>query len=110
MIYLCGPMRGIPYFNAPLFDSEAARLREAGHRVLSPIELDRRHGLVPEDHPTGDVPAEFDTLAALSRDFDMIDLADTLCFIGGRVSGGVAAEIVYARRTGKLVLRRRENV
>jgi hypothetical protein len=38
--YLAGPMSFIPQFNFPLFDSVAAKLREAGHTIVSPAELD----------------------------------------------------------------------
>lgn len=40
-IYLAGPMRGIPEFNFPAFDAEAAKLRAEGHVVFSPADGDR---------------------------------------------------------------------
>lgn len=38
MIYLSGPMSGLPDSNFPAFHAEAARLRALGHHVLNPAE------------------------------------------------------------------------
>ena len=38
-VYLSGPMTGIESWNFPAFHSEAARLREMGHEVVSPAEV-----------------------------------------------------------------------
>lgn len=38
-VYLAGPMTGIKDFNYPLFNLVAARLRDVGHFVLNPAEL-----------------------------------------------------------------------
>jgi hypothetical protein len=40
VIYLAGPMSGIAAFNFPAFDEAAKRLREKGHVIVSPAELD----------------------------------------------------------------------
>ena len=38
IIYLAGPMTGLPEFNRPAFFAEAKRLRAQGHKVLNPAE------------------------------------------------------------------------
>jgi hypothetical protein len=38
VVYISGPMTGLPEFNIPTFRAVAAELREAGYTVLSPHE------------------------------------------------------------------------
>lgn len=38
MIYLSGPMSGLPDYNWPTFDAAAVALRSAGHTVVNPAE------------------------------------------------------------------------
>lgn len=40
MIYISGPMTGLPDLNFPAFHAAAAKLRAAGHQVVNPAELD----------------------------------------------------------------------
>lgn len=42
-LYLAGPMSGIKDFNAPLFHAEAKRLRDIGHDVVNPAEINAVH-------------------------------------------------------------------
>ncbi len=37
--YLAGPMTGHPDLNFPLFHAEARRLRDSGHEVVNPAEI-----------------------------------------------------------------------
>ena len=43
-LYVSGPMRGIPEFNIPLFNAVSKKLREAGHNVLNPAEINDEIG------------------------------------------------------------------
>jgi len=42
-IYLSGPMSGIPNFNFPAFNAEAARIRALGYTVVNPAEVNTDH-------------------------------------------------------------------
>ncbi|MBR2504796.1 MAG: DUF4406 domain-containing protein [Elusimicrobiaceae bacterium] len=45
VIYLSGPMTGLPDYNRPAFDLRAKLIREAGYTVNNPAEISRKHGL-----------------------------------------------------------------
>jgi hypothetical protein len=107
--YICGPMTGLPRFNYPMFRLATAHLRELGHTVVSPEEMDS--DLMRElawDSPDGD--ASVLTKAAgetwgdvLARDVKVI--SDTL---GGIVmlpdwflSRGARLEVFVGLLTGK---------
>jgi len=102
-LYICGPMRGIPFYNAPAFDAAAARLRADGDEPVSPVDIDRSDGLVFEDYPLGTeaLPSGFDLPSLIRRDLDAIDTCDGLVRLPGwERSTGTAVETAYAAFIG----------
>jgi hypothetical protein len=45
MIYISGPMSGMPDLNYPLFNATAAKLRAEGLQVINPAEITVEHGV-----------------------------------------------------------------
>jgi hypothetical protein len=43
ILYVCGPMSGLPEFNYPAFMAAEAVLTEAGYEVQNPARVDERH-------------------------------------------------------------------
>lgn len=101
--YLSGPMRSIPYFNAPLFYKVAGELRRSGWEVFSPAEHDGET-FDPMTCPLGlesEVPG-FDVRKALTWDFTVIMSSDAIiCLPGWEHSTGCHWELVVAYATGK---------
>lgn len=52
-IYIVGPMRGIPKFNAPAFSSAERHLQGLGYKTINPFHLEKT---TPEEIATGIVP------------------------------------------------------
>lgn len=44
IVYISGPMRGVPEWNRPLFDRVTAQFRAEGHSVLNPAEWAEHNG------------------------------------------------------------------
>ena len=40
ILYVAGPMTGLPEFNYPAFNAAASQLRELGYEVLNPADID----------------------------------------------------------------------
>jgi hypothetical protein len=73
--YLAGPMSGYPQFNFPLFQQVAQDLRNRGHHIVSPAELDEENGIDKEamSSKDGDASKLSSTWAdLLSRDVKII--------------------------------------
>ena len=112
-IYVAGPMTGIPYFNFPLFNRVADRLREQGHEVFNPAERDNeRHGVdISENNHTGDQKQAqeqygFSLREALADDMDYICReANCICMLPGwEYSTGAKAEHALAVCLGHSIM------
>jgi hypothetical protein len=104
-------MRGILYYNFPVFDSAANGLREKGYEVISPADLDREHGcfdalmLAGAYYDWDIIPAGFDLDAAVLRDVQGIIDSDAIMMLKGwEASVGARAEKAVAEWLGRKVL------
>lgn len=106
--YLGGPMRGLPFFNFPAFDSATADLRLMGWEIHSPAEKDR-DVLDISKCPTGsneELDAQSFSLAgALAWDFARISESSVVIFLPGwEKSTGCSWEATVAYALSKPVL------
>lgn len=103
IVYIAGPMRGIPEFNFPAFFDAEERLSRAGHKVISPASHDVELGFAwqgktgHEDLTTLD----FDLKAALAWDLAQVLACDTVVLLPGwENSTGTSAEVAAAKAAG----------
>lgn len=105
-VYLAGPMTGIPEFNFPEFDRNAAILESAGHTVFNPAQMDRELGFDPT---VPEVSGQF-LRDALRRDLSAICGADAIAMIQGwEKSGGARIEWMLAVHLGLEIIYLRKN-
>ncbi len=66
-VYISGPMSGIAEFNFPAFHAAAAHLRDLGHEVVSPAEVNTDTTMTWEQCLRADIKAlcDCDTIAML---------------------------------------------
>ena len=111
VLYIAGPMRGIAFFNYPMFDRVAKELREAGNEVISPADEDRKQdGFDPFANPayhTADncvFPHEMDFGNTVRRCLDAVLRCDEIVLLPGwEKSNGAVAELTLAMWLGKRV-------
>lgn len=101
IVYIAGPMRGIPLYNFPAFDAAEARLKKRGWIVINPAELDRKNGVHENTDP---LPDGF-LRNAMLRDTGAICTADAIALLPGwHASKGAAVELALAKLLGLEIL------
>jgi hypothetical protein len=111
VLYIAGPMRGIAWFNYPLFDRVAKELRDAGNEVISPADEDRRHdGFDPYANPSHanpdacTFPKSMDFAKTVRRCLDAVLRCDEIVLLPGwENSNGAVAELTLAMWLNKRV-------
>jgi len=79
-IYLAGPMRGYDKYNFPAFAEATALLREQGHTVVSPAEMDQDDEMIfDDDH----VFTKEELWSVIHRDLKVIADFDQIAFLPG---------------------------
>lgn len=88
ILYLCGPMTGLPEFNHPAFHEAARQLRAAGFKVVNPAET-----TIPRTAPW---------ISHMRKDIaDMVNTCDAVATLPGcEASRGAWAEITLAKNLG----------
>lgn len=95
IVYLAGPMRGLPDFNFPAFDKAQADLVAKGFYVFNPAQMDRNIGVVETTDPNTLPPAFMRD--AMRRDLTAITKCTHIALLGGwEASRGVRPEAVLA--------------
>lgn len=90
LVYLSGPMTGLPQFNFPAFHAEAARLRDMGLDVVNPAEL----------NPDTSMPWNL----CMRADIRALCDCDAIALMPGwQHSEGAALELHNAKRMGMYV-------
>lgn len=88
IIYIAGPMSGLPEFNRPLFNVVDAELTEEGHGVLNPATL-----------PDGLSQGQYMQIC-----LPMVAVADELVMLPGwEQSEGTYIEFLLAKKSGKTI-------
>ena len=90
-IYVAGKITGVPLNNAPAFAAETARLRQYGHEVVNPIEVNAGF-----EHQGW--------LACMKRDLAELVTCDSVVMLEGwERSRGATIEHDLATKLGMLV-------
>ena len=107
-VYLAGPMRDQPFYNAPVFDKAAATLRGRGYDVLNPVDFDREsYGVDFTLYPEGneEIPGLPPLADLLLRDLEYVSLCEAIVLLPGHEnSKGARTEKAFAEFCGLRVL------
>jgi len=90
MIYLCGPMSGLPDFNRPSFNQAAAELRSLGYEVHNPAEVKLPDG-VPETWEN----YMREAITALAKCDTLVYLPETSQSRGARIEYRLAGDLGF---------------
>lgn len=94
-IYISGPMTGLPNFNAPAFNKEAARLKAMGFDVVNPVDIN------PDTTATWH--------ECMRRDIAALVTCDTIALLPGwEHSNGANLELHIASRVGMHIVHTQE--
>lgn len=96
MIYIAGPMRGLPHYNYNSFRAAADRLRACGHKVRNPVEIAADFGTAD------DINADAALLARVTHEeLRILAECDSIYLLHGwQYSEGARAELKLALEKG----------
>ena len=101
VVYLSGPMRGIPGYNFPAFDEAEARWKAAGHHVLSPAQTCRALGYAKAAESHNESVAIEHLKHVMQVDIACIYAADAIALLPGwENSMGCTVELSLAQFLG----------
>jgi hypothetical protein len=111
VLYLAGPMRGVAFYNFPMFDRVAAALRDVGYEVINPADEDRKEdNFDPTLQPQFADPANcvvqpgMDFSKIIRRCFEAVMRCDEIVLLPGwENSVGAIAELFIAVWSGKRI-------
>lgn len=91
IVYIAGPMTGLPEFNYPAFRAAEADLQARGYSVLCPVDS--------EQHNESGAPQSWDWY--MRHALRMVTLADAICLLPGwQKSKGANLEVVVGEALG----------
>lgn len=99
LLYIAGPMRGLPGYNHARFNAWAKALRSEGFEVENPVEIGERYG-TPEEIAASPVRLE----ALMAEELGVISLCDGIFLLRGwENSEGARREVAEAIRLEKKI-------
>ena len=109
-VYIAGPMRGIPQYNAPAFREAKIELTKLNLEPVSPLDLDEEQGFDFDldrgaDYDWSQWPAQsLDLHDTIRRDVDAVLSCDAIVMLPGwETSKGARAEMGIAVWAGKFI-------
>jgi hypothetical protein len=98
IIYLAGPMTGLPRHNFDAFDDATAEIERAGHCVVSPANLSRGLGATDWEGNTIECDDTNRYATCMRRDIQAVMLSDAIYVLSGwQESRGAKIEVALAQ-------------